>query len=254
MADHVAAALAGGLEEIVAGIRSAAILFPLRLEAGPFLKRLGYAEKAAVGRLSAWRSKLHANDVLIVQTGVGRRQSVAALEALLALGSIDTVISAGFAGALAPELEVGDVIAATDVIDEKMASINATWQPRGLRQGRILTTARVVGDPAEKRHLHGRFQACAVDMESAFIGQRCAERGIQFGVVRAITDDVETSIAPAVARLVSDERGSIISGLLGMARQPLGALRDLLRLRRNALIASERLAQALCRALQGTAS
>jgi adenosylhomocysteine nucleosidase len=226
--------------------RATAILFPLRLEARPFLAKLEHAKSAALDRLKAWRAGLHANDLLIVRTGVGRRRTLAALDALSGRMPLDTVVSAGFAGALAPDLHAGDVIAATHVVDEAVASIQATWIPRCVRQGRILTMPRVVGDPAEKRQLHARYQACAVDMESAVIGQWCADRGIRFGVVRAITDDAETSIAPAVARLVSNERGSVMSGLLDMAWEPRRSVRELWRLRRNAVIAGEQLAEALC--------
>jgi adenosylhomocysteine nucleosidase len=250
MADHVAGTLAREAQERAIGTRTTAILFPLRLEARPFLKRVGHAESAAFGRLIARRVIFHGNDFLIVHTGVGPLRTMAALDALSARVSLDTVISAGFAGALAPEFGVGDVIAATHVIDDKLTSTQATWLPPGVRQGRILTMTRVIGDPAEKRELCTRYQAAAVDMESEFIGRWCVERGIRFGVVRAITDDAETSIAPAVARLVSNERWSITSGVLGMAREPQQSLHALWRLRRNALIAGERLAEVLCCALQ----
>src|SRR5262249_51974705 len=109
----------------------------------------------------------------------------------------------------------------------------------------------VIGEPAEKRHLFTQYQACAVDMESAFVGHWCAERHIQFGVVRAITDDAATSITPAVARLVSNKPWAIMSGVLGMATKPRRSLREIWRLRRNALIAGERLATGLCQAFQG---
>jgi adenosylhomocysteine nucleosidase len=249
MADHVAGTVAREADKRVTRTPTTAILFPLRLEARPFLKRLGRAERAGRGRLTAWRATFHGNDLLIVRTGVGRQRTVTALEWLLARAPAGIVISAGFAGALGAELEVGDVVAARDVVDEKLASIQTTWRPNGIRGGRVLTMARVIGDPAEKRQLNVRHQACAVDMESAVVGNWCAERGIRFGVIRAITDDVETSISPAVARLVSNERGSILSSLGGMAREPGQSLRELWRLRRNALVAGERLADTICGAI-----
>jgi adenosylhomocysteine nucleosidase len=252
MADHVTAIFSRGAEDKSTGTPITAILFPLRLEARPFLERLGTTQSAAYGRVLAWRATFHGNDLLIVRTGVGRRPTVAVLDTLLTRGSIRTVISAGFAGALAPELGVAEVIAARDVIDEKMASAQATWLPPGIGQGRILTMARVIGDPAEKRHLYAQYQACAVDMESAIIGNWCAKREIQFGVVRAITDDAGTAIAPAVARLVSNDRWSVFAGVLGMACEPRESIRQLWRLRRNAQLAGERLAEVLCGALQGS--
>jgi nucleoside phosphorylase len=250
MADHVTATLAGETQKRLIATRTTAILFPLRLEARPFLQHLGCAESIGHGRLIGWRARFHGNDLLIAQTGVGRRRAVAALDALSSQSSVGTVISAGFAGALAPELGVGDVIAATDVIDEYLASMQATWVPAGVRSGRILTTTRVIGDTVEKQRLHARYQASAVDMESAFVGEWCAKREIRFGAVRAITDDAATSIAPAVARLVSNERRAIMTALFSMAREPRRSLRELWRLRRNALIAGERLAEVLCRAFE----
>jgi hypothetical protein len=57
-----------------------------------------------------------------------------------------------------------------------------------------------------------------------------------------------------VARLVSNERWSIVSGLRGMARAPRRSICELWGLRRNALTAGTRLAEGLCQALRGMSS
>ena len=85
------------------------------------------------------------------------------------------VLSVGFCGALKDGLNVGDVVLATEVVDEAGNVWPATWpgplppgkwEPR-LHLGRIVTTDHLINDAAEKRRFGERHQALAVDMEAA---------------------------------------------------------------------------------------
>lgn len=98
------------------------------------------------------------------------------------------IIAAGFCGALAPELEVGDLVAATEVVD---AVTGERYRPdAGLaghlpgRPGVLVTAADLVRDPEARARLDGD----AVDMESAALARAAADAGIPFAAVRAVTD------------------------------------------------------------------
>jgi hypothetical protein len=98
------------------------------------------------------------------------------------------VVSFGLAGGL-DGLPRGTVIDATRVVDEEG---NVLWEgePLGIPgavRGTILASDRVVDDPEERRRLHERTGADAVDLESGVL----ARTGRLRGVVRAVSDTPE---------------------------------------------------------------
>src|SRR5438034_1222368 len=100
--------------------------------------------------------------VLVLETGVGRARTERALDWLLGrplLGNVayrpKVVLSVGFCGGLRDGLRTGDVVLATEVVDESGGRWPTTWPgelPAGrwdppLHRGRLLTAARLAGDP-----------------------------------------------------------------------------------------------------------
>jgi len=101
------------------------------------------------------------------------------------------IVSFGLAGAL-NSLDTGTVIDATRVVDEEGETL---WQGEplgvpGAVGGTILAVERVVDDPDERRALHGRTGAHAVDLESGAL----ARSGRLVGCVRAVSDTPERTL------------------------------------------------------------
>ncbi|MCJ7522870.1 MAG: hypothetical protein MUP21_11755, partial [Dehalococcoidia bacterium] len=57
-----------------------------------------------------YRGKLKNRDALLVKTGMGKERAENATNFVLERYPVTTIISLGFAGALAPELRIGDVV------------------------------------------------------------------------------------------------------------------------------------------------
>jgi hypothetical protein len=145
------------------------------------------------------------------------------------------VVSFGLAGALRAGLQVGDVLDATRVVDERGATL---WEGDGFGLGRratILGSDVLVHDPGERRRLHEASGADAVDMESGVL----ARSGRLAGVVRVVSDDVSSSIEGVEDTVHPDGRTNV----LGLARW--------VATRRGAAIRSMRDAVAALRALEG---
>lgn len=131
--------------------------------------------------------------VRVVLTGMGTR---AATEAVCwALTSpADICISSGLAGALNPDLEVGNVLAARLVCqaEQELAvasdhQLLAVARDAGARQvERLLTSERLVVNAADKMALAG--EADAVEMESFVILAEAARHGVRAVTVRAVSD------------------------------------------------------------------
>ena len=99
------------------------------------------------------------------------------------------MIAAGFCGALADDLRVGDLVAAEAVLDERTGERFAA-DPRLLaaapgRRGVIVSAERIARTPAERARLEG----LAVDLESAAIARVASAAGIPFLALRAVTDE-----------------------------------------------------------------
>ncbi len=144
----------------------------------------------------------------VVQTGVGPEKMRAALEERWRRSPPLTLcVSAGFAGALQPDVRLGAVLLASEVVDSHNHVWTVPW-PRNpplsstVFQGRLLTMPRLVGDPAEKQKLGRTFAARAVDMESATLAEFCAPKGIPFGCVRVISDEMQTPLSPRLVSLL----------------------------------------------------
>jgi adenosylhomocysteine nucleosidase len=235
------------------------VVFALRRESAPFLREFrpqqGFPGSPCWARFCgpSWLT------VLVLEMGVGPAAAEAAAEWLLKkpkLGDVPyrpkVVLSAGFAGALEPDTRVGDVLLAAEVVDEEGNSWPATWPgelPPGewrppLHRCRLLTTARLVATPDDKRRLAERHQAAAVDMESAVLARACRRHGVPFGCVRAVSDAADTGLSPQLADLLTGGRVSPLRLLAALARSPRLA-GELWRLGRATRRAGEQLGMAL---------
>lgn len=107
---------------------------------------------------------------------------------------VSGIMMAGLAGALDPSLKVGDV-----VIDDCPPTIVPS---PGIRCGTIVTAPELVSTPAQKRALHERSGALAVDMESDKARALAEKLSVPFISLRAISDTASESVDPAVLRLV----------------------------------------------------
>jgi adenosylhomocysteine nucleosidase len=197
--------------------------------------------------------------VLMLETGMGAARTERALRWVLDAPKLGTVpyrpkmvLSAGFAGSLSGDLHVGDIVLAEEIVEEQGGRWQTTWPkelPAGewrppLHPGRLLTVDRIVASPEEKISLGAEHNAVAADMESAVVARLCTERGIAFGCIRAISDDVQTPLSPRVASLLRDGRVDPFR-LLGAVLLKPTLIRELWRLARHTSFAGEQLGAAL---------
>jgi adenosylhomocysteine nucleosidase len=133
--------------------------------------------------------------VLLVANGPGRANALGALETACRAATIGAVISTGFAGALTPELHVGDVFLAQTVLEfgagvEYSVSLPECAEPAV--RGRLLTIDSVAQDAASKAGLR-QTGADAVDMEAATLARAAQARQLPFYCIRVVSDDARTS-------------------------------------------------------------
>jgi adenosylhomocysteine nucleosidase len=189
--------------------------------------------------------------VLMLETGVGAASMATALHWCLSGPRFAgmpyrprLLVSVGFSGALQPEQRVGDLVLATEVVDQHgqrwPALRPAAWVNRDITAGRLLTVPELVSDPQEKQRLGRQYEALAVDMESAVAARFCHEHKVPFACLRVISDDWQTALSPHLVELLRQERVSP-ARLAGRVLRHPKLIGELWRLARHTRQASWRL-------------
>jgi adenosylhomocysteine nucleosidase len=150
-----------------------------------------------------------------------------------------SLVSFGVAGALRDGLRVGDVLDATRVVDGSGATLweGAGLGVRGALAGTVLASDVLVHDVAERRRLHEASGADAVDMESGML----ARSGRLAGVVRAISDGVDSDVQGVDSTVHPDGRTNVVGLLRWVVTKRSAAVRSM----RDALRALSSLEKAL---------
>src|SRR5262249_2310649 len=154
-------------------------------------------------------------------------QLVASLEAAAQRGAAG-IISFGIAGGLAPDLDAGDWVVGSGVrtghgdfpTDRGWARALLEALPSAVH-AEIVGTDTAIAEPEEKRRLHLRTGAVAVDTESHVAARIAAAHRIPFAACRAVIDPAHSVLPPAAMYgLRHDGTADVFAVLRSVVRQP----------------------------------
>ena len=162
--------------------------------------------------------------VVVVRSGIGKVNVGICAQILADVFSVDAIINTGIAGSLNKNINIGDIVLSTDVVQHDMDAtgfgyrkgqipqmpvffFNADDNLRRLAaevckevnpdiqvfEGRIASGDQFVCDQDVKNRIVSEFSAYATEMEGAAIGQAAYLNEIPFLVVRAISDKADGS-------------------------------------------------------------
>lgn len=162
--------------------------------------------------------------VVVVRSGIGKVNAGICAQILADVFSVDAIINTGIAGSLNKNINIGDIVLSTDVVQHDMDAtgfgyrkgqipqmpvffFNADDNLRRLAaevckevnpdiqvfEGRIASGDQFVCDQDVKNRIVSEFSAYATEMEGAAIGQAAYINEIPFLVVRAISDKADGS-------------------------------------------------------------
>ncbi|HVI64951.1 MAG TPA: phosphorylase [Bradyrhizobium sp.] len=154
-------------------------------------------------------------------------QLVASLEAAAKRGAAG-IISFGIAGGLAPDLDAGDWVVGSGVRTEHGNFPTDRGWARALLEAlpsavhaEIVGTDTPIAEPEEKRRLHLRTGAVAVDTESHVAARIAAAHRIPFAACRAVIDPAHSVLPPAaMCGLRHDGTADVFAVLRSVVRQP----------------------------------
>jgi len=242
-----------------------AILGALREEVSCLRKRMDVQETIFEAACKAFRGRFRGRDILLAQTGMGKQRAQAATRLVLERYPVATLVSFGFAGALAEELSAGDVVLYSAVhCAETDADLKASpEQPhassddmlgrakRALKDEAVtficqpgVSVRQVMLSPEDRGRLAEAHHAYVVDMESYWIAEIASEAGIPFIIIRSVSDTRYEKLVPFDQLMTED--GTIMwkAAAAHFVRRP----RDLAvvgRLYRNARTAQRNLVAAM---------
>ncbi len=204
------------------------------------------------GKLRIYKGKISDNEIIIAKSGVGKVCAAINTQYIIDKFQPDYIINTGIAGGIAPELEVGDIVIATSLVqhdfdatalgyvkgymctggdnqkptifytDEKLIeafenAVGRVHTTSKIHKGVIATGDFFVGTAEKKAELRELFNATAAEMESAAIAQTANVNNVPCLIIRAISDlaDCSTSMLFAdVEKQMAEVAASTIEILL----------------------------------------
>ena len=166
-----------------------AITFALPAESSDFVRLLAKPVTSAREGLESIHGQIHGRSVAVFHTGVGEKSCRTRIENLLRRQQFKYLISAGFAGALDPELRVGNLFLSENFSSpELLGSTHLDFPEDRLFVGKLATVPEVVASKSERERWAAKSGAAAVDMETEFIAAACAARRIPMLSLRVMSD------------------------------------------------------------------
>jgi nucleoside phosphorylase len=182
-----------------------AVTFALPEESRDFRAKLRFAGGSAGHISEAILGNLGECEVLLAHTGMGKARAAEAMGSLFSMHRPDVLLSAGFAGALDPELPVGQLVAATNFSAMEMLAVVQRKMNARTRFGPIATVDDLLETAEKKRAIRARTGALAADMETAAIHAECSRAGIPMLSLRVISDAASDSL-PVPLSIWFDEK------------------------------------------------
>jgi nucleoside phosphorylase len=228
-------AIFGALKEEIAGIKQA----------------MNISDHVRLGKTSAWPGKWGDQNIVLVRSGVGRQRAEDATLQVIDRFKPGALISIGYAGAVQPELNVGDLVIADTIIEEKENGEyfpDSDWLnrakdipcPDGVKAvvGGLLTVDNVIHDSLSKQELGKKYSVQAVEMETSAISKVAEEKDVPLLSLRVISDRLDQELLDSSSFLGSDGEISTLKAGWYVLTHP-GSIKSALSLRTQTQIATQ---------------
>lgn len=199
------------------------IICAMQIEADGIIALCENVKTTTHAKMKFTLGTLHGKDVCIVVCGVGKVNAAMCALMLIEKYKPNLVLNSGVAGSLSPIVGIGDIVVATKSVEHDMngtalgdkqgeitfpdgnmmffecdkqastllASICKEIPDTKVAQGIIASGDIFVSDRKQRFKINDRFGALACEMEGAAIGHVCVRCEVPYGIIRAISDDLD---------------------------------------------------------------
>lgn len=199
------------------------IICAMQIEADGIIALCENVKTTTHAKMKFTLGTLHGKDICIVVCGVGKVNAAMCALMLIEKYKPNLVLNSGVAGSLSPIVGIGDIVVATKSVEHDMngtalgdkqgeitfpdgnmmffecdkqastllAAICKEIPDTKVAQGIIASGDIFVSDRKQRFKINDRFGALACEMEGAAIGHVCVRCGVPYGIIRAISDDLD---------------------------------------------------------------
>jgi adenosylhomocysteine/aminodeoxyfutalosine nucleosidase len=202
-----------------------AIMGAMPEEIAPLLEKVGEYKLTEYAGNKYYEATYAGHNLVIAYSKIGKVFSTLTATTMLQKFSAELLLFSGVAGAINPNLKIGNLIAATKLCQHDL-DITAFGHPYGyvpegkqfveadaaliakakevasemdleLMEGIIATGDQFVADPVRNKWIGDTFNADALEMEGASVACVCDAMGVPFFILRAISDaaDMDASFS-----------------------------------------------------------
>ncbi|MED5020243.1 5'-methylthioadenosine/adenosylhomocysteine nucleosidase [Paenibacillus chibensis] len=170
-----------------------------------------------------YKGTYHNRNVVVCKSGVGKVNAAVTTQVLIDAFGVSKVLFTGVAGAVHPELNIGDIVISSECLQHDM-DVTALGYERGVipyqevsafqadkdlmllaqkacgelgevncRVGRVLSGDQFIASVEQVSWLYEHMQGACVEMEGASVAQVCFMNGVPFVVIRSMSDKADGS-------------------------------------------------------------
>lgn len=187
-------------------------------------KEMKEPEVVSLAGMDFYKGRIQDKDVVVVRSGIGKVNAAVCVQILVDRFGVDGIVNTGIAGSLKAEINIGDLVLATDAVQHDVDATQFGYEPGqipqmgtlafeadqslretaarccrqvnpdiGVHEGRVLTGDQFVSSREKKKWLSDTFKGACTEMEGAAIAQAACLNQVPFLIVRAISDKADDS-------------------------------------------------------------
>jgi len=196
-----------------------AIMGAMPEEIAPILERLDDVEEVNYAKNKYYKAKYKDVEVVVAYSKIGKVFSTLTASTMLQMFACDVLLFTGVAGAVNPELKIGDLVVASKLAQHDL-DITIFGHPYGyvpggsvfveadrdlialskavakemdvdIKEGIIATGDQFIASEERKEFIAKTFGADALEMEGASVAVVCDALGVPFFILRSISDSAD---------------------------------------------------------------
>lgn len=205
-------------------MKKVGIIGAMNEEIDILISKMSVDNTIKIANMTFYEGYLNEKQVVLVECGIGKVNAAVCTQILITNFKVNYIINTGVAGAVNDDLNIGDIVISTDVVQHDFDATGFGYKlgqiPRldeyifkadnnlvkiakdvsdkinidhKVVLGRIMSGDIFVASPEAKDRLLDEFNGFCVEMESAAIGQVCYLNSIPFVIFRAMSDKADGS-------------------------------------------------------------
>ncbi|MBO2944939.1 5'-methylthioadenosine/adenosylhomocysteine nucleosidase [Paenibacillus sp. F411] len=187
------------------------------------LNEMECSERVVKAGITYVKGALQGKEVVVCKSGVGKVNAAITTQVLIDSFGVSQILFTGVAGALDPELNIGDIVISSSCMqhdmdvtplgfqrgvipyqevsdfpaDKELVSLAEaacqTLEDVSYKVGRVLSGDQFIASRETVELLYGELQGACAEMEGSAVAQACYMNGVPFVVIRSMSDKADGS-------------------------------------------------------------